>query len=107
MYQILDESGNTAWETSEWENGATITLIDGNTTDLGTVNLEANGFSDAEFYGFGWLDEGEDLSGGATITGTVKTSSGIGVPKLESLPIRLIIFSGLIMYRPAQTDRMN
>ena len=81
VYQILDESGNTAWETSEWENGATITLTDGNTTDLGTVNLEATGFSDAEFYGFGWLDEGEDLSGGATITGTVKTSSGIGVPK--------------------------
>ena len=81
VYQILDESGNVAWETSEWENGATITLTDGNTTDLGTVNLEATGFSDAEFYGFGWLDEGEDLSGGATITGTVKTSSGIGVPK--------------------------
>ena len=81
VYQILDESGNTAWETSEWENGATITLTDGTTTDLGTVNLEATGFSDAEFYGFGWLDEGEDLSGGATITGMVKTSSGIGVPK--------------------------
>ena len=29
VYQILDESGNTAWETSEWENGATITLTDG------------------------------------------------------------------------------
>ena len=81
VYKILDESGSVAWETSEWENGATITLTDGNTTDLGTVNLDATGFSDAEFYGFGWLEEGEDLTGGATITGTVKTSSNIGVPK--------------------------
>ena len=81
VYQILDESGSVAWETSEWENGATITLTDGNTTDLGTVNLDATGFSDAEFYGFGWLEEGEDLAGGSTITGKVETSSQIAVPK--------------------------
>ena len=81
VYQILDDSGEVAWETSEWENGATITLTDGNTTDLGTVNLDATGFSEAEFYGFGWLEEGEDLSGGSTITGKVETSSQIAVPK--------------------------
>ena len=74
---------------------------------MGTVNLEATGFSDAEFYGFGWLDEGEDLSGGATITGTVKTSSGIGVPKARIIAHTVDYISGLIMCRPARTDRMN
>ena len=39
------------------------------------------GKSEAELFGFAWLDEGEELSGGSTITGTVKTSSGIAVPK--------------------------
>ena len=39
------------------------------------------GKSDAELYGFDWLGEGETFSGGANVSGTVKTSSGIAVPK--------------------------
>ena len=38
------------------------------------------GKSEAELFGFAWLDEGEELSRRSTIAGTVKTSSGIAVP---------------------------
>ena len=81
VFRVLDESGNSSWDTGSWEDGASITLTDGQATDLGDVNMTSFGKSEAELFGFAWLDEGEELSGGSTITGTVKTSSGIAVPK--------------------------
>ena len=81
VFRVLDESGNASWNTGSWEDGASITLTDGQATDLGDVNMTSFGKSEAELFGFAWLDEGEELSGGSTITGTVKTSSGIAVPK--------------------------
>ncbi len=80
VMRILDESGQAAWEGAGWEEGASFTLVDGENTDLGTVNMEAFELSEAELYGFDWMDEGVELSG-STVTGIVKTSEGIPVPK--------------------------
>ena len=81
VFRVLDESGNESWSAGSWEDGASITLTDSQTTDLGDVNMSSLGKTEAELFGFAWLDEDEELSGGSTITGTVKTSSGIAVPK--------------------------
>ena len=81
IFRVIDEAGNAAWSSGSWENGVAITLTDGETTALGDVNMTSFGKSEAELFGFDWLDEGEELTGGSTITGTVKTSSGIAVPK--------------------------
>ena len=81
VFRVLNEAGQVAWQSSTWEDSSALTLTDGNSTALGTVSMKAFEFSEAELYGFEWLEEGEDLAGGTTITGTVKTSSGIAVPK--------------------------
>ena len=81
IFRVIDEAGNATWSAGSWENGVAITLTDGETTVLGDVNMTSFGKSEAELFGFDWLDEGEELTGGSTITGTVKTSSGIAVPK--------------------------
>ena len=81
VFRVLDEAGQVAWQGSSWDDASKITLTDGNTTNLGSIQISSFGKSDAELFGFDWLDEGEVLSGGSTITGSVKTSAGIAVPK--------------------------
>jgi hypothetical protein len=81
VFRIIDESGSETWRLGSWDDGSTISLKVGETTDLGDVNMTSLGKSDAELYGFDWLDEGETFSGGADVNGTVKTSSGVPVPK--------------------------
>ena len=76
MFRILDESGSPTWlENASWEDGSKIILVDGNTTDLGSVSLNAWGGSDADLYGFTWMDEDSQLPG-SSIKGSVKTASG-------------------------------
>ena len=81
VFRVIDESGSETWRSGSWDDGSTISLKVGETTDLGNVNMTSLGKSDAELYGFDWLSEGETFSGGANVSGTVKTSSGIAVPK--------------------------
>ena len=84
MFRILDESGSPTWiESTSWEDGSKIILVDGNTTDLGSVSLNVWGGSDADLYGFTWMDEDSQLPG-SSIKGSVKTapgSKGSVVPK--------------------------
>ena len=81
VFRVIDESGSETWRSGSWDDGSTISLKVGETTDLGNVNMTSLGKSEAELYGFDWLSEGETFSGGANVSGTVKTSSGIAVPK--------------------------
>ena len=81
VFRVLDQAGQVAYESSTWESGSSLKLTDGNTTDLGTIKVSSLGKSEAELYGFSWLDEGETLSGGSTIKGSLKTSKGVAVPK--------------------------
>ena len=82
-------------------------MTDGETTALGDVNMTSFGKSEAELFGFDWLDEGEELSGGSTIKGTVKTSSGIAVPKARIIVHTEDYLFGLIMPGPDQMDLLN
>ena len=76
MFRILDESGSETWsKNTTWEDGSKIILTDGNVTDLGSVSMSAFEKSDADLYGFNWMDEGTQISG-STIKGSVKTASG-------------------------------
>ena len=81
VFRVLNGAGTVAWQGGSWDDGYSITITDGETTDLGIINLTSFGKSDADLYGFDWLDEGEEMAGGSTISGTVKTSNGIAVPK--------------------------
>ena len=90
-FRIIDESGATAWHNTDWDKGAPITLTDGNATNLGRATLKAFEKSEAERFGFAWMidEDDEDTDDeideptpiGASISGTVKTRDGTGVPK--------------------------
>ena len=80
VMRTLDESGQPVWENAGWENAGSITLVDGETSDLGSIQMQAFELSEAELFGFNWIDEGMELSG-STISGFVKTSDGTAVPK--------------------------
>jgi hypothetical protein len=76
MFRILDESGSETWsKNTTWEDGSKIILVDGNVTDLGSVSMSAFEKSEADLYGFDWMDEGTQISG-STIKGNVKTATG-------------------------------
>ena len=83
-FRVLDESGSPAWSTNSfWENGSTLTLVEGNVTNLGSVSMSALEQSDADLYGFNWMDEGSQIAV-SSIKGSVKTgvgSKGSVVPK--------------------------
>ena len=78
--RVLDEAGQATWQSASWEDGASFTLTDDNSTDLGVVQLEEFELSEAELYGFEWVDDDTEMEG-STITGSVNTSEGIAVPK--------------------------
>ncbi|MDG0965450.1 MAG: carboxypeptidase-like regulatory domain-containing protein [Opitutales bacterium] len=80
MFRSLDESGNTVWTTTTWDQGSSLTLVDGNSTDLGTIQMNGFKTSDAERFGFKWMEEGVE-SVGYSIKGKVKTNKGSDVPK--------------------------
>ena len=80
VMRTLDESGQPVWENAGWENAASINLVDGETSDLGSIQMQAFELSEAELFGFNWIDEGMELSG-STISGFVKTTDGTAVPK--------------------------
>ncbi|MFP6894915.1 MAG: hypothetical protein VCA18_14260, partial [Opitutales bacterium] len=87
-FRILNESGNGAWHNTEWEKGAPVTLTDGNTTTLARATLKAFEKTEAERFGFAWMEHDEEdgtdvgpLPVGAKISGTVKTKDGTVVPK--------------------------
>jgi protocatechuate 3,4-dioxygenase beta subunit len=80
VMMTIDESGQSTWLSTDWENASSVTLVDGETTDLGAISLDSFGLSEAELYGFDWMDEGAEL-GGSTISGSVTTSEGVAVPK--------------------------
>ena len=76
MFRILDESGTETWsKDSTWDDGSKIILVDGNVTELGSVSMSAFEKSDADLYGFDWMDEGTQISG-SSIKGSVKTALG-------------------------------
>jgi len=76
MFRILDESGSETWSKDTiWDDGSKIILVDGNVTELGSVSMSAFEKSDADLYGFNWMDEGTQISG-SSIKGSVKTASG-------------------------------
>ncbi|MFL2929163.1 MAG: hypothetical protein ACJZ72_11350 [Opitutales bacterium] len=79
-FRTLDESGNTAWTATSWDQGSSLTLVDGNLTALGTVQMNGFKTSDAERFGFKWMEEGVE-SVGYSIKGKVKTNKGSDVPK--------------------------
>lgn len=87
-YRTLDESGNVAWSGVEWSQAASVTLTDGNATDLGKATLTAYATNEAERFGFKWmLDDGAAepgapaLPAGSSVKGQVATSDGTSVPK--------------------------
>ena len=80
VMRVLDEAGQATWQSASWEDGASFTLTDDNSTDLGVVQLEGFELSEAELYGFEWVDDDTEMEG-STITGSVNTSEGIAVPK--------------------------
>jgi hypothetical protein len=80
VFRTLDESGNTAWTATSWDQGSSLTLVDGNLTALGTVQINGFKTSDAERFGFKWMEEGVE-SVGYSIKGKVKTNKGSDVPK--------------------------
>ena len=80
VMMTIDESGQSTWLGTDWENGSSVTLADGETTNLGAISMDSFGLSEAELYGFDWMDEGAEL-GGSSITGSVTTSEGVAVPK--------------------------
>ena len=87
-FRILNESGNGAWHNTDWEKGAPVTLTDGNTTTLARATLKAFEKTEAERFGFAWMEHDEEdgpdaepLPVGAKISGTVKTKDGTAVPK--------------------------
>ena len=87
-FRILNESGTEAWLSTEWEKGAPVTLTDGNTTTLARATLKAFEKTEAERFGFAWMEHDEEdspdaepLPVGAKISGTVKTKDGTAVPK--------------------------
>ncbi len=87
-FRILNESGTEAWLSTEWEKGAPVTLTDGNTTTLAKATLKAFEKTEAERFGFAWmeLDDEDGPDAGpfpvvASISGTVKTKDGTAVPK--------------------------
>ena len=83
-FRVLDESGSPTWSTNSfWEDGSTLTLVEGNVTNLGSVSMSALEQSDADLYGFNWMDEGSQIAV-SSIKGSVKTgvgSKGSVVPK--------------------------
>ena len=81
VFRVLDNSGAVDWQSSSWENGSSVSFTDGESSDLGAVRIKSFGLSDAELFGFEWMDDADEFSGGATINGFVKTSTGDGVPK--------------------------
>ena len=80
VFKTVDESGNEVFSSGTWEDGASLHLVDGNTTDLGTVKLQGFTIDESELYGFEWMDE-DDQTGGFSIKGKVKTNKGTAVPK--------------------------
>jgi hypothetical protein len=87
-FRIVNDSGTGGWRNSTWEKGAPVTLTDGNTTTLARVALKAFEKSEAERFGFAWMDNDEEdgeeagpVPAGAKISGTVKTKDGTAVPK--------------------------
>ena len=87
-FRILTESGSGAWQQTNWETGAPVTLTDGNETTLERVTLNAFQKSEAERFGFAWMDHDDDdgaaggpLPAGNSISGKVKTKDGTAVPK--------------------------
>ena len=81
VFYGVDASGSADWSSTSWEDGAAITLLDGETTALGTISLTAETTSEED--SIEWLDFGtdEDAPAGGTITGTVVTPDGSSVPR--------------------------
>ena len=82
-FYTLDASGSTAWTATEWDDGASTTLVDGETTDLGTVTLTAETSSEEDALEFLDFGDAEDAPVGGTISGTVKTPDGSAVPRAK------------------------
>ena len=80
VFRIIDESGQEDWAVTTWDQGSSIKVTDGNTTSLGTVSINGFQTSEAERFGFKWLDEGQEPTG-FTLKGKVKTNKGSDVPK--------------------------